>query len=135
MKPSAADAMESMESMVCGEGVLTGPSHDSGPGGAKLISFLASQVGPRVGRSVGNIDSVGLVGSGSVGRVGIAENGRKPLKTAKSRLPTLFCWSKRVGRSGFPTQNFLRRAARGGSVGRSDRVGNALHTAKRVGRD
>ena len=102
-------------------------------GGAKLIWFFASQVGLRVGRSVGNIDSVGLVGSGSVGRVGIAENGRKPLKTAKSRLPTLFCWSKRVGRSGFPTQNFLRRAARGGSVGRSDRVGNALHTAKRVG--
>ena len=40
---------------------------------------------------------------------------------------------KRVGRSGFPTQNFLRRASRGGSVGRTDRVGNALHTAKRVG--
>ena len=67
----------------------------------------------------------GRAQSGSVGRVGIAENGRKPLKTAKSRLPTLFCWSKRVGRSGFPAQKFLRRASRGGSVGRSGRVGSS----------
>ena len=33
----------------------------------------------------------------------------------------------RVGRSGVPTQNLLRRAARGGSVDRGHRVGNALY--------
>jgi len=33
----------------------------------------------------------------------------------------------RVGRSGVPTQNLLRRAARGGSVDRGDRVGNARY--------
>jgi len=42
---------------------------------------------------------------------------------------------KRVGRSGVPTQNLLRFAARGGSVGQVCRVGNTkFHYRGSVGR-
>ena len=53
----------------------------------------ASEIGPGVGGSVGHPDPI--------------------------FSPPRF--ARRVGRSGAPTRHFLRRAARGGSVGREDR--------------
>ena len=84
------------------------------------VDFVLSVPGQAQGGSVDRKHRLGRIGGKwSVGRVGFAKNSWKPIETAKNHLPTLFCGSKRVGRSGCPPQNFLRRAA-GRSVGRTE---------------